>query len=77
MSLNPIIVVEIFDMWGIDFIGPFPSSFRNECIFLTVDCVSKWIEAIHSRTNEAKIIVKFLRDNIFARFGMPHAIISE
>ena len=77
MPLNPIIVVEIFDVWGIDFMGPFPSSFGNEYILLAVDYVSKWVEAIPSRTNDAKVVVKFLRENIFARFGMPRAIISD
>ena len=77
MRLNPIIVVEIFDVWSIDFMGPFPSSFGNEYILLAVDYVSKWVEAIPSRTNDAKVVVKFLRENIFARFGMPRAIISD
>ena len=77
MPLNPIIVVELFDVWGIDFMGPFPSSFGNEYILLAVDYVSKWVEAIPSRTNDAKVVVKFLRENIFTRFGMPHAIISH
>ena len=27
MPLNPILVIEIFDCWGIDFMGPFPPSF--------------------------------------------------
>ena len=61
MPLNPIIVAEVFNVWGIDFTGPFPISFGNEYIFLVVDYVSKWVDAIPSRTNEAKVIVKFLR----------------
>jgi len=44
---------------------------------LAVEYVSKWVEAIPSMTNKAKVIVKFLRENIFARFGMPRAIISD
>jgi len=77
MPLNPIIVVEIFDVWGIDFIGPFSSSFGNEHVLLAVDYVSKWVKIIPTRTNDAKVVVKFLRENIFARFGMPTAIISD
>jgi len=77
MPLNPIIVVEVFDMWGIDFMGPFLISFGNEYILLVVDYVSKWVKAIPSRTNEAKVVVKFLRENIFAQFGKPRAIISD
>jgi len=77
MSLNPIIVLEVFDVRGIDFMRQFPSSFVNEYILLVVDYVSKWVEVIPSRTNEAKVVVKFLRENIFFRFGMPCAIISD
>ena len=77
MPLSPIIMVEIFDVWGIDFIGPFPLSFRNEYILLAVDYVSKWVEAIPYRINDAKVVMKFLRENIFARFGMHRAIISD
>ena len=77
MPLSPIIVVEIFDVWGIDFMGSFPSSFGNEYILLAVDYVSKWVEAIPSRTNDAKVVMKFLRENIFARFGMLRTIISD
>ena len=44
MPLTNILVSEIFDIWGIDFMGPFPSSFGNLYILLAVDYVSKWIE---------------------------------
>jgi hypothetical protein len=42
MPLNPILIVEIFDVWGIDFIGPFPNSFGYLYILVVVDYVSKW-----------------------------------
>lgn len=77
MPLNSILVVDIFDIWGIDFMGPFPSSFGNVYILLAVDYVSKWIEAIPSRANDHKVVVNFLKDNIFSRFGTPRAIISD
>ena len=77
MPLNPIIILEIFYVWGIDFIGPFSSSFRNEYILLVVDYMSKWVEPVSTRTTEARVIVKFLRENIFSMYGMPRAIISD
>jgi len=77
MPLNPIIVVDIFDVWGIGFMGPFPNSFGHEYILLCVDYVSKWIEAIPARTNDFRVVVKFLRENIFARYGMPRLIIGN
>ena len=44
--LQPILEVELFDIWGMDFMGPFPSSFSNQYILLAIDYVSKWVEAI-------------------------------
>ena len=46
MPLNPILVVELFDVWGIDFLGPFHTSFGYDYILLAVDYVSKWVEAM-------------------------------
>ena len=46
MPLRGIMVVQIFDVWGIDFMGPFPPSFGNLYILLAVDYVSKWVEAV-------------------------------
>ncbi|XP_075483643.1 uncharacterized protein LOC142523798 [Primulina tabacum] len=77
MPLYPIIEIEIFDCWGIDFVGPFPSSFGYLYILVAVDYVSKWIEAIPCRTNDHKIVIKFLKENIFSRFGIPRAMISD
>ncbi|RVW87849.1 Transposon Ty3-G Gag-Pol polyprotein [Vitis vinifera] len=48
MPMNPILIVELFDVWGIDFMGPFPM-----------------------------VVLKFLKENIFSRFGVPKAIISD
>ena len=57
--------------------GPFPPSFRQLYIFLAVDYVSKWVEAVATLTNDAKMVLKFLQKNIFTRFGAPRAIISD
>ncbi|RVW12128.1 Transposon Ty3-G Gag-Pol polyprotein, partial [Vitis vinifera] len=48
MPMNPILIVDLFDVWGIDFMGPFPM-----------------------------VVLKFLKENIFSRFGVPKAIISD
>jgi hypothetical protein len=77
MPLNPILIVEIFDVWGIDFMGPFPPSFGYEYILVGVDYVSKWVEAVATKTNDHKVVVKFIQANIFSRFGTPRAIISD
>ncbi|KAJ4700581.1 Retrovirus-related Pol polyprotein [Melia azedarach] len=77
MPLNNILEVELFDVWGIDFMGPFPSSFSNQYILVAVDYVSKWVEAVAVRNNDAKTVTNFLRKYIFTRFGTPRAIISD
>ncbi|CAN6711704.1 unnamed protein product [Malus baccata var. baccata] len=61
-----ILNVEIFDVWGIDFMGPFPSSYGFTYILLAVDYVSKWVEAKATRTNDSKAVADFIRTNIFA-----------
>jgi len=68
--------VELFDVWGIDFMGPFPSSFNNQYILVAVDYVSKWVEAIPTQTNDSQVVMKFMKKNIFFRFGVPRAIVS-
>ena len=77
MPLSNILVIELFDVWGIDFMGPFPSSYSNKFILVAVDYVSKWVEAVALSTNDARVVVNFLRKNIFSRFGTPRAIISD
>ncbi|GJX26554.1 reverse transcriptase domain-containing protein [Tanacetum coccineum] len=76
MPQNAIQVCEIFDIWGIDFMGPFPSSKGNKYILVAVDYLSKWVEAKALPTNDARVVVKILK-SLFARFGTPRAIISD
>ncbi|GJZ31069.1 reverse transcriptase domain-containing protein, partial [Tanacetum coccineum] len=75
MPQNSIQVCEIFDVWGIDFMGPFPSSRGNKYILVAVDYLSKWVEAKALPTNDARVVCKFFK-SLFARFGTPRAIIS-
>ncbi|KAL5555713.1 hypothetical protein UlMin_037949 [Ulmus minor] len=57
--------------------GPFPPSFSNKFILVAVDYVSKWVEAVALPTNDSRVVIRFLKKNIFARFGTPRAIISD
>ncbi|GJT51919.1 reverse transcriptase domain-containing protein [Tanacetum coccineum] len=66
---------KVFDA-GIDFMGPFPSSKGNKYIHVAVDYLSKWVKAKALPTNDARVVVKFLK-SLFARFGTPRAIISD
>ncbi|GKD66877.1 reverse transcriptase domain-containing protein, partial [Tanacetum coccineum] len=76
MPQNSIQVCEIFDVWGIYFMGPFPSSKGKKYILVAVDYLSKWVEAKALPINDARVVVKFLK-SLFARFGTPRAIISD
>ncbi|CAL2230132.1 unnamed protein product [Prunus armeniaca] len=77
MPQTPIFSVEIFDVWGIDFMCHFPSSHGFNYILLAVDYVSKWVEAKATHTNDSKVVADFIKTNIFARFGMPRVLISD
>nr|GEW39629.1 putative reverse transcriptase domain-containing protein [Tanacetum cinerariifolium] len=76
MPQNFIQICEIFDVWGIDFMGPFPSSKGNKYILVAVDYLSKWVEAKALPTNDTRVVVKFLK-SLFSQFGTPKAIISD
>ncbi|GJR43412.1 reverse transcriptase domain-containing protein [Tanacetum coccineum] len=76
MPQNAIQVCKIFDVWGIDFMGPFPSSRGNKYILVAVDYLSKWVKAKALPTNDARVVVKFLK-SLFSRFGAPRAIIND
>nr|GEY36705.1 reverse transcriptase domain-containing protein [Tanacetum cinerariifolium] len=66
---------KVFDS-GIDFMGPFPSSKGNKYILVAVDYLSKWVKAKALPTNDARVVVKFLK-SLFSRFGTSKAIISN
>ncbi|RVW68993.1 Transposon Tf2-2 polyprotein [Vitis vinifera] len=76
MPLNPILIVDLFYVWDIDFMRPFPMSFGYSYILVGVDYVSKWVEAIPCKRNDHRVVLKFLKENIFSKFGVPKAIIS-
>nr|GFA56141.1 reverse transcriptase domain-containing protein [Tanacetum cinerariifolium] len=76
MQHNSIQVCEILDVLGIVFMGPFPSSKGNKYILVAVNYLSKLVEAKALPTNDARVVVKFLK-SLFSRFGTPKAIISD
>ncbi|XP_022849990.1 uncharacterized protein LOC111372063 [Olea europaea var. sylvestris] len=77
MPLNSILEVKIFDMWGINFMGPFHSSYGKQYILLIVDYMFKWVEVVTFPTNDDRVVTQFLKKNIFKRYGIPRAIISN
>ncbi|XP_076905530.1 uncharacterized protein LOC143561293 [Bidens hawaiensis] len=59
------------------FMGPFPNSYVYLYILVVVDYVSKWVEAVSTRTNDHFVVCKLVQSNIFSRFGIPKVIISD
>ncbi|XP_048623896.1 uncharacterized protein LOC125592620 [Brassica napus] len=57
--------------------GLFPPSYKNLYIMVAVDYVSKWVEAIASPTNDARVVTKMFKSIIFPRFGVPRVVISD
>ena len=77
MPLNSILVVDLFYVWGINFMGPFLSSFGYIYILVGVDYVLKWVVAVPCRAADHRVVFKFLKENIFFRFWVPKAMIND
>ncbi|XP_038876478.1 protein NYNRIN-like [Benincasa hispida] len=77
MALTSILEIELFDVWGINFMGPFLPSDGHQYILVAVDYVSKWVKAIACARNDAAMVAKFLKKNILARYGTPCALIRD
>ena len=77
MFRNHIIPCKIFDIWGIDILGPFSNSNGKFYILIAMDFVSKWVETKATRTKDSQVLLSFLRSNIFTRYGVPRAFITD
>ncbi|XP_070004724.1 uncharacterized protein [Nicotiana sylvestris] len=77
MPLTTILEVDIFDVWGNDFMDQFVSPCGNTYILVAIDYVSKWVKAVTLPNNKARSVVVFLKKSIFTQFGTPIAVISD
>jgi len=77
MPLTYNLQVELFDVWGIDYMGPFVKFQGCEYILVIVDYISKWVEAMPCRDADAKHTRKMFYKIIFPCFGTPRMIISD
>ena len=77
MPLTSNLQIDIFDVWGIDFMGPFPKNGDKEYILVAVDYVSKWVEALPCPAADSKHAIKMFWEVIFPRFSVPRVIISD
>nr|GFB33812.1 reverse transcriptase domain-containing protein [Tanacetum cinerariifolium] len=56
--------------------GHYGASYTAKKVFDSVDYLYKWVESKALPTNDARVVVKFLK-SLFSRFGTPKAIISD
>lgn len=77
MPINNILEVEIFDFWGIYFMGPYPSSMGNQFILIILDYVSKWIKVMSSQTNDARVVIRVFKKIIFPMFRVCKVVIID
>nr|GEV96892.1 reverse transcriptase domain-containing protein [Tanacetum cinerariifolium] len=68
MPQNSNQVCEFFDVCGIDFMGPFPSSRGNKYILVVVDYLSKWVKTKALLTNDARFA------KVMQKFGVTHRL---
>ena len=61
MPMNYSLAVEPFDVWGFDYMGPFPSSNGYTHILVAIDYVTKWVEAIPTSSADHNTYIKSLR----------------
>jgi transposase InsO family protein len=69
--------IDLFDVWGIDFMGPFKNSHGFEHILVMVDYVSKWVEAMSCRKASTEESISMIKSMIFPHFGTPRILISD
>jgi hypothetical protein len=77
MSLTTNLELELFDVWGIDYMGPFPKSRQCEYILVAIDYVSKWVEALPCRAIDSNNTKRMFLETIFPCFGVPRMVISD
>jgi hypothetical protein len=65
MPLTNNLQIELFDVWGINYMGPFPKLKNYEYSLVAVDYVSKWVEAMPCRATDAKNSKKMFEETIF------------
>ena len=71
MLMNYSLVIEPFDVWGFDYMGPFLSSNWYTHILVDVDYITKWVEAIPTSSADHNTSIKMLKEVIFPKVWSP------
>ena len=77
MPLRPQLVIEPFERWALDFVGPInPSSNQRTYILVATDYVTKWVEAESLPRATEDSVIQFLF-HLFVRYGLPRELITD
>eukprot|EP00253_Pinus_taeda_P013909 PITA_13909 len=78
MLLNPQVILEPFERWALDFIGPNnPPSSQRVYILVCIDYMTKWVEAKALIRDNEEFVLTFLFEEIFVRFGVPRQLVTD
>ena len=80
MPHQPILPLEPFQKWGLDFVGPFKplaAQTDNKYILVAIDYCTKWVEAKALRDNMTSSTAKFLYEHLWCCFGCPIELVSD
>eukprot|EP00253_Pinus_taeda_P005491 PITA_05491 len=78
MPLNPQVILEPFERWALDFIGPInPPSNQRVYLLVCTDYMTKWVEAKELIKANEELVLTFLFEEIFVRFGLPRELVTD
>lgn len=80
LSLQPIQVLQAFEKWDVDFVGPTTPRARHSqarYIITAPDYLPRWVEAKHVKDCSTNTTTKFIFSNIISRFGFPQSLTSD
>ena len=78
MPLQPQLVVEPFDRWALDFVGPInPHSRKKSYILVCTNYMTKWVEAVALVKANDQVVIDFLYGEIFTHFGVPKEVVTD
>jgi hypothetical protein len=78
MTLQAQVMIEPFEKWSLNFVGPIsPMSRRKNYILVCTDYVTKWVEEKSLFRATEKYVIEFIYEDIFTCFGVPCEIITD
>ena len=78
IPLQPQLVVEPFDKWALDFVGPInPHSRKKAYILVFANYTTKWVEVVALAKANDQAVIDFLYGEIFTRFRVPKEVVTN